>query len=66
MKTSTNTEKWVKFFESRNMHGVRFSYDVPTRWNSTYKLLCQYDEYKKLLCDFMRYNVSLIILHPTQ
>ena len=42
------------------------SCDVPTRWNSTYKLLCQSDECKKLLCDFMLYNVSSIILHPTQ
>ena len=48
------------------MHGVRFSRDIPNRLNSTYKLLCQSDEYKELLCDFMRYNVSSIILHPTQ
>ena len=45
---------------------VRFLRNVSTRWNSTYKLLCQYDEYKELLCDFMCYNVSFIILHPTQ
>ena len=48
------------------MHGVRFSCDIPTYWNSAYKLLCQSDEYKDLLCDFMRYNVRSIILHPTQ
>ena len=42
------------------------SCDVLTRWNSTYKLLCQSDEYKELLCDFMRYNVSSSILHHTQ
>ena len=66
MNTSTSKEKWVKFYESRNMHGIRFSRDVPTRWNSTYKLLCQFDEYKNLLCDFMHYNVSSIILHPVQ
>ena len=48
------------------MGGVRFSRDIPTRWNSTYKLLCQSDEYKDLLCDFMCYNVTLIILHPSQ
>ena len=59
-------KKWVKFYESRNMRPVRFSRDVPTRWNSTYKLLCQSNEYKDLLYDFMRYNVTLIILHHTQ
>ena len=58
--------KYVKFCESYNMRGVRFSRDVSTCWNSTYKLLCQSDEYKKLLYDFMRYNVRSIILHPTQ
>ena len=56
----------VKFYESCNMLLVRFAHDVSTRWNSTYKLLCQSDEYKELLCDFMRYNVSSIVLHPTQ
>ena len=56
-------KKWVKFCESRNMCGVRFSRD--TRWNSTYKLLCQSDEYKDLLCAFMCYNVTSIILHPS-
>ena len=48
------------------MQPIRFSRDVLIRWNSMYKLLCQYDEYKDLLCDFMRYNVSLIIFHHTQ
>ena len=47
------------------MRGIRFSRDVSTRWNSTYKLLYQSDEYKELLCDFIHYNVSSIILHPT-
>ena len=66
MDTSTSKEKMGKICESRNMRGIRFSRDVPTRWNSTYKLLCQSDEYKDLLCDFMHYNVSSIILHPNQ
>ena len=66
MKISTSNEKWVKFCESRNMQPIRFARDVSTHWNSTYKLLCQSDEYKELLHNFIRYNVSLIILHPTQ
>ena len=48
------------------MQPVRFTRDVPTHWNSTYKLFYQSDEYKVLLCDFMRYNVSSIILHHQQ
>ena len=66
MDTSTSNKKWVKFCESRNKRGVRFSRDVPTLWNSTYKLLCQSYQYKKLLCDFICYNVSSIIVHHTQ
>ena len=46
------------------MQPIRFACDVPTRWNSTYKLLCQSNEYKELLCDCIFYNVSSIIFHP--
>ena len=42
------------------MQPIRFARDV------TYKLLCQNDDYKILLCDFMHYNASSIILHPQQ
>ena len=53
-------KKWVKFYESRNMRGIRFSRDVPTRWNSTYKLLCQSDEYK--ICYVILYVIMLVQL----
>ena len=46
------------------MWPVRFARDVSTCWNSTYKLICQSDEYKELLCDFMSYIVNFIIFHP--
>ena len=59
-------EKWISFCQSRNMWLVRFARNVPTHWNSTYKLFCQSDKYKYLLCDFMRYNVSYILLHLIQ
>ena len=48
------------------MRSLKFSSDILTRWNSTYKLLCQSNEYKELLCDFMRYDISSIVLHHTQ
>ena len=59
-------KKCVSFCEGRNMRLVRFVHDVLTYWNFTYKLLCQSDEYKVLLCDFMYYNVNSIILYPQQ
>ena len=59
-------KKWVEFCEARNMRFVRFSRYVSTRFNSSYKLLYQSDEYKELLCDFMHYNVNFIVLHPIQ
>ena len=58
-------KSWVKYCLSVGKTPIRFSRDVPTRWNSTYKLLKQSEEYKKLLCDFMQYNVSNIIIYPS-
>ena len=59
-------KKWVSFCQGHNIQSIKFARDVPTRWSSTYKLLCQSDEYKELLYDFMRYNVSSTILYPQQ
>ena len=67
MKTSTsNKKKWVYFCQDRNIRLIRFARDIQTCWNFTYKLLYQSDEYKVLLCDFMRYNISFIIFHSQQ
>ena len=66
MKISTSNEKWISFCQCRNMRRVRFERDVLIHWNFTYKILCQSDEYKVLLCNFMRYNISSIILHLMQ
>ncbi|KAK3211844.1 hypothetical protein Dsin_016550 [Dipteronia sinensis] len=35
---------------------IRFSRDVPTHWNSTYKLLFESYDYRDLLVSFMKYN----------
>ncbi|KZV35079.1 hypothetical protein F511_04384, partial [Dorcoceras hygrometricum] len=43
-------KQWGKFCKLNGMRVKRFARDVPTRWNSTYKLLLSTFEYKDLLC----------------
>ena len=43
-----------------NMRPKKFSQDITTRWNSTYKLLSESVEYKELLVSFITYNVPSI------
>ena len=57
-------KQWAKFCKSNRMHPIRFSRDVPHRWNSTYKLLSESYAYKDLLVTFMQYNCSEIVLFP--
>ena len=55
----------MNFCKGCNRRPRKFSRDVLTCLNSTYKLLCDSDDYKKkLLCDFMQHNISNIILYP--
>ncbi|KZV33875.1 hypothetical protein F511_17799 [Dorcoceras hygrometricum] len=42
-----------KFCKINGMRPKRYARDVPTRWNSTYKLLLSTFEYKDLLCAFL-------------
>ena len=44
------------------MHPKKFSRDITTRWNSTYKLLSESVEYRDLLVSFITYNVPSISL----
>ncbi|KAK2659424.1 hypothetical protein Ddye_005957 [Dipteronia dyeriana] len=41
---------------------IKFSQDINTRWNSTYKLLDESVEYKEILVSFITYNVPSISL----
>ena len=41
-----------------------FSKEVPTSWNSTYKLLNQSFEYKYLLCSFISSNIPQYNIFP--
>ncbi|KZV58400.1 hypothetical protein F511_29755, partial [Dorcoceras hygrometricum] len=45
-------KQWGKFCKLNDMRAKWFARDVPTRWNSMYKLLLSTFEYKDLLCGF--------------
>ncbi|KZV31018.1 hypothetical protein F511_18122 [Dorcoceras hygrometricum] len=45
-------KQWGRFCKANGMRAKRFARDVPTRWNSTYKLLLSIFQYKELLCGF--------------
>ncbi|KZV18495.1 hypothetical protein F511_25341, partial [Dorcoceras hygrometricum] len=45
-------KQWGRFCRANGMRAKRFARDVPTRWNSTYKLLLSTFEYKELLYGF--------------
>ena len=55
-------KQWLKYCISNNMHPKKFSRDITTRWNSTYKLLCESVEYKEILVSFITYYVPSISL----
>ncbi|KZV31820.1 hypothetical protein F511_25933, partial [Dorcoceras hygrometricum] len=61
-------KQWAKFCKLNGMRAKRFARDVPTRWNSTYKLLLSTFEYKDLLCRFFGQVVqsSNIYLYANQ
>ncbi|KZV34884.1 hypothetical protein F511_00786, partial [Dorcoceras hygrometricum] len=42
-------KQWGRFCKANGMRAKRFARDVPTRWNSTYKLLLSTFEYKELI-----------------
>lgn len=56
---------WAHFCTSNGQTPKRFSKDVPTRWNSTFKLLNQSFEYKDLLCSFAANYIPQYPIFPT-
>ena len=56
----------MKFCKINGIKPIKFSRDVPTRWNSTYFLLCQAFQYKDALCSFFSQHVQNITLFPSQ
>ncbi|KAK2634305.1 hypothetical protein Ddye_029097 [Dipteronia dyeriana] len=55
-------KKWLKFCSQNNRRPIKFSRDISTHWNSTYKLLNESVEYKEILVSFITYNVPSISL----
>ncbi|KAK3225978.1 hypothetical protein Dsin_005840 [Dipteronia sinensis] len=53
---------WLKYCSQNGMRPIKFSRDISTRWNSTYKLLNESVVYKELLVSFITYNVPSISL----
>ena len=64
-KHSSVMKQWVRYCKQNGRRVIKFSRDVPTRWNSTYKMLAQSYEYKDLLVSFIRFHVPTIQLFET-
>ncbi|KAL5771553.1 hypothetical protein ACOSP7_015707 [Xanthoceras sorbifolium] len=62
-KHPSTMKQWARYCKANGKHPIRFYRDVPTRWNSTYKLLCESYEYRELLVRFMQHNVNTINLY---
>ncbi|KAL5738266.1 hypothetical protein ACOSP7_031027 [Xanthoceras sorbifolium] len=62
-KHPSTMKQWARYCKSNGKHPIRFSRDVPTRWNSKYKLLCESYDYRELLVRFMQHNVSSVNLY---
>ncbi|KAK3199172.1 hypothetical protein Dsin_022587 [Dipteronia sinensis] len=56
---------WAAYCKQNGKRTIRFPRDVPTRWNSTYKLLARSYEYRDLLVTFIQYHVSHINLYQS-
>ncbi|KAK3222295.1 hypothetical protein Dsin_009320 [Dipteronia sinensis] len=53
------------YCKQNGKRAIRFPRDVPTHWNSTYKLLARSYEYMDLLVTFIQYHVSHINLYQS-
>ena len=56
---------WATYCKQNSRRVVRFSHEVPTCWNSTYKLLARSYDYRDLLVSFIQFHVSHINLYQT-
>ncbi|KAL5844173.1 hypothetical protein ACOSQ4_010131 [Xanthoceras sorbifolium] len=56
-------KQWARYCKTNGKHPIRFSRDVPTHWNSIYKLICESYEYRELLLRFIQHNVNTINLY---
>ena len=56
---------WATYCKQNGRRVVRFPRDVPTHWNTTYKLLAQSYNYRDLLVSFVQIHVSHVDLYQT-
>jgi len=62
-KHSPTMKAWARYCKQNGRRPIKFARDVPTRWNSTYKLLAQSYEYRDLLISFIQFHVPNIQLY---
>ncbi|KAK3221214.1 hypothetical protein Dsin_008239 [Dipteronia sinensis] len=65
MPNQVHKLKFPAYCKQNGKRAIRFPRDVPTRWNSTYKLLARSYEYRDLLVTFIQYHVSHINLYQS-
>ena len=61
-RNPSTMKAWARYCKQNGRRAIKFARDVPTRWNSTYKLLAQSYEYRDLLVSFIQFHVPTIEL----
>ena len=64
-RNPSTMKAWARYCKQNGRRAIKFARDVPTRWNSTYKLLAQSYEYRDLLVSFIQFHVPNIQLFET-
>lgn len=63
---SSSTQEWARFCKQNGLPPKYFWIDMPSRWNSTYKLLNDTYQYREVLCAFFVKQQYDIVLSTNQ